>query len=83
MQAQSELSKSSIAIRGAMIDEVKAVDTKGVEPRPSASGSCQVQVDQQNSSTHRLKDSHGLQPHNLLNNDDLQPRSNMKQWPPT
>ncbi|CAK9012713.1 unnamed protein product, partial [Durusdinium trenchii] len=30
-KAQSELSKSSIAIRGAMIDEVKAVDTKGVE----------------------------------------------------
>eukprot|EP00435_Cladocopium_sp_Y103_P046982 s1337_g13.t1 len=27
----SELGKSSIAIRGAMIDEVKAVDTKGVE----------------------------------------------------
>ena len=26
-----ELGKSSIAIRGAMIDEVKAVDTKGVE----------------------------------------------------
>ena len=26
-----ELGKSSIAIRGAMVDEVKAVDTKGVE----------------------------------------------------
>ena len=26
-----ELGKSSIAIRGAMIDEVKAVDTQGVE----------------------------------------------------
>lgn len=30
-KAKSELGKSSIAIRGAMIDEVKAVDTKGVE----------------------------------------------------
>ena len=31
---QGELSKSSIAIRGAMIDEVKAVDTKGVDLKP-------------------------------------------------
>mmetsp|Transcript_14118 Transcript_14118/g.31248 ORF Transcript_14118/g.31248 Transcript_14118/m.31248 type:complete len:322 (-) Transcript_14118:178-1143(-) len=30
-KAKSELGKSSIAIRGAMVDEVKAVDTKGVE----------------------------------------------------
>lgn len=33
-KAKSELSKSSIAIRGAMIDEVKAVDTKGVDLKP-------------------------------------------------
>ena len=33
-KAEKELSKSSIAIRGAMIDEVKAVDTKGVSLKP-------------------------------------------------
>ena len=33
-QAKTELGKSSIAIRGAMIDEVKAVDTQGVESWP-------------------------------------------------
>ena len=33
-KAEKELSKSSIAIRGAMIDEVKAVDTKGVALKP-------------------------------------------------
>ena len=33
-KAEKELSKSSITIRGAMIDEVKAVDTKGVSLKP-------------------------------------------------
>mmetsp|Transcript_41320 Transcript_41320/g.76897 ORF Transcript_41320/g.76897 Transcript_41320/m.76897 type:complete len:335 (-) Transcript_41320:136-1140(-) len=33
-KAEKELTKSSIAIRGAMIDEVKAVDTKGVSLKP-------------------------------------------------
>ncbi|CAJ1327257.1 unnamed protein product [Effrenium voratum] len=33
-KAQKELSKSSIAIRGAMVDEVKAVDTTGVSLKP-------------------------------------------------
>ncbi|OLP82218.1 Uncharacterized protein, chloroplastic [Symbiodinium microadriaticum] len=33
-KAEKELGKSSIAIRGAMVDEVKAVDTKGVSLKP-------------------------------------------------